>query len=759
MLKRISYLSTRYPRRVLGFWVFLLVLSLPLVSRVGSVLTTETGWAPDSQAKLTRDIVQAEFAAQTNYQLIIAAEAATSEISAATLSADLENLADDLRALPEVSSVETSASQELIPNFETGGSSLALLELSVTGRDAVDAATTRVKAALPQSGSSRYFLTGGPAVEQEIQAISKRDAFRAEVVGLSISLVVLTFVFGAVVAAALPLLVAVTSIAFSLAALYLAGLFAPVASFGITVVSLLGLATGIDYALLMVNRFREELGEEPPKGKRRKAHEKELEATIKAVERTVLGAGKAVSVSGLTTLIALSALLIPPLDFIRSMGLACLIVMFFSVMVSVTALPALLTLLGRRVNWLRVTGQEPGTRTRAFWRRRAETVMRRPWLWTLLGIAALSIMTLPALRMQTNISGVQGLTERTSAKRAQGVLESLNLDSLQASVDVLVDLGERGFYYPSSVRSLSSLTRDTQDLDNVAQLLSPLTAGSVPGLLLYQYYATRESALDSPLAELAQATVSEDGRYALLRVFPEADADPAAIATLIQTLETLSGELELSTIIGGLHVSDYEWTRALYGSFPYAVALVYLSTFILLGLAFRSVLIPLKSILLNTLGVGAAFGVITAVFQMGWLAPLFGLTQGLGFVETSIPIFIFAIVFGLSMDYEVFLVSRIYEGHQQGMSDREAVSHALSVTGSIISSAALLMIIVFAAFIPSNVVLIKTLALGLTVAVFLDATLIRSALVPAVMTLAGRWNWWLPEPFAKLAKRVNLSHD
>lgn len=725
----------------------MLVLSLPLASRVGNVLTTESGWAPDSQAELSRDLIESEFATQTNYELIVAAQARAEDSSAADLREDFESLANDLQTLDEVSSIETAQSQSLIPEFETGGASLALIELSVTERDEVDAATTRIKNALPQNGLSEYFLTGGPAIEQEIQAVSKRDAFRAEVVGLSISLVVLTFVFGAVVAAALPLLVAVTSIVFSLAALYLAGLFAPIASFGITVVSLLGLATGIDYALLMVNRFREELGAD------------DASSVQAAAQRTVLSAGKAISVSGLTTLIALSALLIPPLAFIRSMGLACLIVMFFSVMVSVTALPALLTLLGKRVNWLRVTNKEPGTRTRSFWRARAEAVMRRPWLWTILGIGTLVLMSLPALRMQTNIAGVQGLTERTSAKRAQSVLESLNLDSLQASIDVLVDLGEDGFFYPSSVRAVSALTREAQNLPDVAQLLSPLTADSVPRLLLFQYYATREGALESPLNELVQTTVSEDGRYALLRVFPKSDLSPAAIAALIENLRSLSEDSDLSAIIGGRHVSDFEWARALYNSFPYAVALVYLSTFILLGLAFRSILIPLKSIFLNTLGVGAAFGVITAVFQMGWFAPLFGLSQGLGFVETSIPIFIFAIVFGLSMDYEVFLVSRIYEAHNEGLSDHEAVSHALSVTGSIISSAALLMIIVFAAFIPSNVVLIKTLALGLTVAVFLDATLVRSALVPAVMTLAGRWNWWLPAPLARLAKRVNLSHD
>ena len=745
VLKRLANISTHYPRRVLGFWVLLLCLSLPLTLRVESVLTTDSGWAPNSQAKLTRDLIESEFARQTNFDLAVAAEAVDGEADPAVLEQELGTLAETLRGLPQVESVETASSQDLIPAFERGGSSLALIELSSDTRNDEFAATDAVAALLTENDNLRYFLTGGPAIEQEIQAISSRDAFRAELIGLSISLVVLTFVFGAVVAAALPLIVAVVAIILSLAALYLAGQFVPVASFGVTVVSLLGLATGIDYALLMVNRFREELKE----GSAREA-----------AARTVETAGKAVSVSGLTTVTALAALLIPPLDFIRSMGLSCLIIMFFSVSTSVTALPALLTLLGERVNWLKVTRKTPGTRSREFWRSRAELVMRRPWLWTVLGVAALTLLSLPALRMQTDIAGIRGLTEQTSARQAQNILERLNLSSLQASVDVLVDFGERGFYHPSSVRSLAKLNREAAGLGTVDTLLSPLTASGVPNLLLYQYYAAPEVALSSEVAPLARATVSEGaGRYALLRIFPDADARPAALANLIENVRGAAEGLELSATVGGLHVSDYEWARSLYGSFPYAVALVYLSSFILLGLAFRSVVIPIKSIVLNSLGVGAAFGVITLVFQMGWFAPLFGLSEGLGFVETSIPIFIFAIVFGLSMDYEVFLVSRIYEAHQQGMTDEEAVAYSLGATGNVISSAALIMVIVFAAFIPSNVVLIKTLSLGLTIAIALDATLVRAALVPAVMTLAGKWNWWLPGPIARFAKRVNLGHD
>ena len=187
--------------------------------------------------------------------------------------------------------------------------------------------------------------------------------------------------------------------------------------------------------------------------------------------------------------------------------------------------------------------------------------------------------------------------------------------------------------------------------------------------------------------------------------------------------------------------------------------MVYLATLVLLGLAFRSLLIPIKSVILNSLTVSAAFGVITLIFQYGLGISLLGLPGALGYVDSSTPIFIFAFVFGLSMDYEVFLVARVFEAHERGLSDKDAVAEAMAATGGVISSAGLIMIVVFSVFISSQIVIIKTLALGLAVAIFLDVTLVRLALVPAVMSLAGSWNWWLPRPLKRLAERVNIQHS
>ncbi|HNQ99718.1 MAG TPA: MMPL family transporter, partial [Trueperaceae bacterium] len=489
-------------------------------------------------------------------------------------------------------------------------------------------------------------------------------------------------------------------------------------------------AAGIDYALLIVNRFREEL--------------RSTFDTRKAAARTAETAGKAVAFSGLTVIVGLMALLVPPVAFIRSIGVGAMVVLCVSVLVAITAVPATLALLGHRVNWLRVTKREPGLRSRAFWRAQATRIMRRPRFWFVTGVLVLVGLALPSLRMQVADPGARGLTSSTDARRTLDALEGLGLEGLLNPFDVVVDFGEEGFYRPANVRKVSLLTQRARELAHVAGVSSPMALESIPKLFLYQYYATREVALASEIAPLARATVSRDGRYALIKLVPVGALTPAQGAEVHGALEVALLELGLRGSIGGVYVQGTEWTRALYAYFPLALALVAITTALLLGMAFKSLLIPIKAVLLNALTVCAAFGVMTLVHQDGIIHRLFGLGEVLGYIDTSAPLFIFAIVFGLSMDYEVFMVARIHEAHERGMTDHDAVATAISTTGGVITSAAAVMVTVFALLTFSHVELIRTLGLGLSVAVILDATLVRLALVPSVMALAGGWNWWLP---------------
>ncbi len=747
MLRRIARITARYPRWVLGGWLLVVAVALPFAARVGDVLTAQPGVVPHSIAQQVRAVLLHRFTLPNDYNVVLVAHGVGGEhVGQAAFDRAFTHVVDAIKRVPGVTSVRDHNSVTSLDLVAPDRSyTVALISMVAPDLGRAKAITDQIRAVLARQSGLRFTMAGGPATAQELEHVSERDARRAEMFGLPISLFILLVAFGAAVASALPLLVALASITISLAALFAIGQVVEFAVFTQTVVTMLGLATGIDYALLMVNRFREEL-----------RHTFDPRA---AAERTALTAGKAVAFSGLTVVVALCGLLVPPLSFIRSIGVGTIIVLLISVSVSVTALPATLALLGHRVNGLKVTRREPGLRSRAFWRARANEIMRRPAAWALAGVAILVAAGLPALRMQVADPGPLGLSRSTEANRTVRSLQHLGLEGLLNSFDVLVDFGSRGFYHPDNVRKISELGRSLVALPRVETITSPMALSSVPRLFLYQYYASPAIALKSEVAPLARATIGKDGRYTLVRVFPKGILTPAEGSSLLNAIRDRAKALGLNVRVGGGYIQEAEWATALYRSFPWAILVVYLATVVLLGLAFRSLLIPLKAILLNTLTVAAAYGVITLVFQDGVLGALFGGGPPLGYIDTSAPLFIFAIVFGLSMDYEVFLVTRIRELHERGADDREAVATALSATGGVITSAAAVMITVFALFLFSHVVLIRTLGLGLSTAVLLDSTLVRMALVPAVMTMAGRWNWWMPAPLARLAERSGLDPE
>jgi RND superfamily putative drug exporter len=757
-LRTLARLVADYPRWVLLAWLVVFVVSLPFAARLPEVLVGQPEVPEGGVASSVTETLATEFAVAAVDTLVAVVRpvgtqrpggagnpvaggrtAPTFEVADPEYGAAVTRLADDLRALPGVVDVRDHSSAPGLDLLnEADGYSMLLIGLEPTQLSQAKGKVAAVRSSLEQASGLTFALSGGAATVVELESVSQRDARRAEVYGLPIALVILVVAFGAIVAAGLPLLCAVTTISVSAAALFWLGQLVPFAVFTGTIVTMLGLATGIDYALLIVSRFREELRADPD--------------ARAAAARTTLGAGRAVAFSGLTVMLALAALLIPPVAFIRSIGIGTMVVLLVSVLVAITAVPATLALLGHRVNWLRVTRREPGLRSRAFWFTKAVQIMKRSVLWTVVGTAVLAVLAVPALRMQVADPGARGLTQASEARQVVDALAGLGLDGLLSPFDVVIDFGEQGFYHPSNVRAVSLLSRDVGAVDAVQTITSPLSLDSVPRLFLYQYYASRELALASEIAPLARATVSEDGRYVLVRVVPDGALTPADGGAIHAALTASLSDLGLSGRIGGGYVRGAEWTEVLYRSFPLALAVVGLATMVLLGLAFRSVLIPLKAVALNVLTVGAAFGVLTLVMQDGWVSRLLGTGPVLGYIDTSAPLFIFAIVFGLSMDYEVFLVARIREAHVAGLSDHDAVASALAATGGVITSAAAVMVTVFALFLFSHVELIRMLGLGLTVAVILDATLVRLALVPALMTLAGRWNWWLPGPLRRLAR-------
>jgi len=730
---------TSKPRWILAFWIVVFVASLPLASRVGEVLIAQPGLPLASDATTVARLIDEQFGAVGSDSVLILVRPQHDGEAGAEAS---EAFLADATGIAGVTEVHSLADR--LPSLRSRSAFLGKVEFASSDPAAIKQAVADLRVLAEKYGEVQVALAGGHATGLELERVSKRDARRAELFGLPLALVILAVGFGALVASLVPLVVAVASVTVSLAAVWLIGQVFPFAVFTHSIVTMLGLATGIDYALLMVNRFREEL--------RRGRSARDAAAVTSAT------AGRAVLFSGLTVMIALTALLVPPLPYIRTVGVGAMVVLAVSVIVSSSALPALLALLGPRVDMLKLTRRQPGLRTQRFWRRRAEAVMRRPWSWTILGSAVMLAVALPALGMRVADPGALGLARGSEARVVVAELDDAGLGGLLASVTVLIDSGEDGFFGPSTPRRASALARQLAGLENVGAVFSPFSVSGVPNLLLLQYYVDESLARGAEVAEVAVATVGSGGRYVRLQVVPSRDLAPAAAAELERRIQEAAVAAGFGARMGGSAAFEAEWSQVLYGAFPLALAIVVVATFALLGLAFRSVLIPLKSIVLNVLTVAAAYGVITAVFQDGFGASLFGLDGGLGYVDSNVPLFVFAIVFGLSMDYEVFLVARIYENHRAGLSDELAVANALAATGSVITSAAAVMLAVFGVFFFSEVVLIKTLGVGLFVAVLFDASLVRVAMVPAVMRLAGGANWWMPAWLRRLADRIDISH-
>ncbi|HET8985752.1 MAG TPA: MMPL family transporter, partial [Trueperaceae bacterium] len=586
------------------------VASLPFAARLPEVLVGQPEVPEGGVASSVADTLATEFAVAAvdtllavvrpveGGQAVAAGRAAPRfAVGDAEYDAAVARLAEELRRLPGVVDVRDHSNAPGLDLLnEADGYSVLLIGLEPTPLSESRGRVEAVRSTLERAPGLTFALSGGPATVAELESVSQRDARRAEVYGLPIALAILVVAFGAIVAAGLPLLCAVTTISVSAAALFWLGQLVPFAVFTGTIVTMLGLATGIDYALLIVSRFREELRTDSD--------------ARAAAARTTLGAGQAVAFSGLTVMVALAALLIPPVAFIRSIGIGTMVVLLVSVLVAITAVPATLALLGHRVNWLRVTRREPGLRSRAFWFTRAVQIMKRPILWTVVGTAVLVLLAVPALRMQVADPGARGLTQASEAHQVVDALAGLGLDGLLSPFDAVIDFGEQGFYHPANVRAVSLLARDVAEVDAVQTITSPLSLDAVPRLFLYQYYASRELAMASEIAPLARATISEDGRYVLVRVVPDGALTPADGGAIHAALTASLADLGLKGQIGGGYVRGTEWTEVLYRSFPLALCVVALATIVLLGLAFRSVLIPLKAVALNVLTVGAAFGVL-----------------------------------------------------------------------------------------------------------------------------------------------------
>ncbi len=601
--------------------------------------------------------------------------------------------------------------------------------------EAVREQVRQVLAAVPDGGRYRAHLTGRAPLDLDVRGASARDTREGEQMLLPITLLVLVLAFGALVAAALPLVIGFLAIAISLAIVGLLTRVTPMSVFVLNMTTMIGLGVGIDYSLLVVTRFREELS----RGRRRR----------EAAVNTILTAGGAVVTSGLTVVVGFAALLFTPLIETRSVGIGGLVVVAVAVLLSTTLLPALLALLGRTIDRPRSLARWLAWYHRPqVWERWARSLSRHPWRAIALGGLAIALLTAPVFWIQIGLPSRNWWPKDTEAGRGLETLQRMGVVGVIQPIRLIVQASEgRRVTETAALRGLRTLSDSLRADPRVREVRSLVDVRPGTPLLGYSVLYSDLEAARSELGEFLDAYLSSDRRATLMDVII---ADTTSLTSAMDVVRHARGLRErglrstrgLEILVGGYAASSLDFQTDLLRRFPLMVGLILAATGVMLAIAFRSILVPIKAIIMNALSVSATFGLIVLVFQYGFGARVFGLDGPVSAIFVAVPVLVFAVVFGLSMDYEVFLLSRMKEVFDRTGRNDEAVLEGLSATASVITSAALIMILVFGVFAFARVLVMQFLGFGLAVAVLLDATIIRMVLVPAFMHLMGEWNWW-----------------
>ena len=598
-----------------------------------------------------------------------------------------------------------------------GDKALVLVRLAGDEQQS-DAVSTRLQTTYDGTVGDLDVQIGGPGVG--LGETIGADLARAESIAIPITLVLLLVVFGGAVAAVLPLAADAMAILGTFLALYLVTLATDVSIFSINLATALGLGLAIDYSLLVVSRFREELGRGVD--------------TQTAVARTVQTAGRTVVFSAVTVAVSLSALLIFPLYFLRSFAYAGIAVVAIAAAAAVLTLPALLAVLGARVNRFSVgRKRRDGASDSGFWHSLSNTVMRRPILTGLPVVVLLVFLATPFLGVSFSLPDDRDLPTDSTA-RIVG-------DSLRTEFD------------DSSARSFPVVLAEATP-EQTTELASRISALPEVNQVDTSTGTFADGAQVAEAGPQAQRFADGDGSY--LDVVSDAEPVSPAGEQLVAELRAL--DTSVPTLVAGPAAELVDSKAAIFGLVPLALGIVAVATFVLLFLMTGSVLIPIKAIILNVLSLGATFGAMVWVFQDGNGADLLDFTPT-GTLNTTIPILMFCIAFGLSMDYEVFLLSRIKEEHDRTGDTTAAVAIGLQKAGRIMTAAAGVLAVTFIAFATSQVTFIKLLGLGMTIAILMDATLVRGVLVPAFMRLAGEANWWAPPFLRRLHQRYGISES
>ena len=702
---------------VLAAWLLVLLAALPFAAKQTDHLTSGGFEVPGSQSQVVSENVTRFEGAQRDQLAVVLARREAGD--AAAVRAEVDRVG---RIADELPNVDLSPQAAARAKRDAASASITVVPLEVTGdRDRVAdmAVDFRDELGTAARGGVEPHLVGQQALWAGMQDLTKEDLESAERIGFPVVLLILLAVFGSLAAAALPLALGFASVMITGASVYFLSQATPMSVFVTNIASMIGIGVAVDYSLFVLARYREEI---------RRGAER-----VEARRLALRTSGLAVTFSGITVMLSLAGLYLVDSTTIRSMAMGAIIVVAISILAAVTLLAVLMNVLGKRayargrlgvifgllVRMARTRRRRPGStlperRRRGFWESWTAAVTRRPWVSALLTAAVLLALAVPALSLDFG----------------NGALRQFPKDD-RTRVGAELAAQKTGAGATGPVQAIADLRRGRVGDDANRSALASYAEGLRS---------------DPEVARVARPQPSRDGRSALITLVPRHDPESPQAEALIDRMRADPGALRgvAEVQVGGATAFNQDFVDLVSGSMWKILLFVLVFSYLVLFLLLRSVLLPLKAVLMNLLSVAAAYGVLVMVFQYGWFDGLLGF-ESLGYVNAMTPPFLLAIVFGLSMDYEVFLLSRIRERYDVTGDTQRSVAEGLRASAGTISSAALIMVAVFGVFAGTGTPSIKEIGVGMSVAIALDATLVRLILVPATMEIMGRWNWWLPK--------------
>jgi len=728
-----------HPLSVIAVWAITIAIGAWGAHELPSVAVGGTGGIEGSPSKAVSVLLRSDFTNPYINPLIVAVSAPQLDIRATPYQEWVRQTGKILSALPAVSKVASYLdTQDPGMRGADGHSTLLLVGLTATDNEAQQRAVVVVRAAVDSRRAALQRLdpgasvgvTGDPAGDFDVNMLSAAGGDHAEKRALPLTLVILAVAFGTLVAACLPFLMGLATTTVALGAAFLLAETFTVSNLLSNVVTMVGLAIGIDYSLLMVTHYR---------------HHSPQMTVAQTVAGTVSEAGRTISWSGIVVMAGFLGLLFSPILETRCAGIGGALVVCISVLAALTLLPALLVLLSPYLDrWPVVPRRLRRANTTALWHRLGEFIVRHPLPTLLLSAGAVITLALPVLHARMGVTNERWfLPKSTEARIGSDILATMRSANAGETIQVIISSADgKPILAADHIKNLVDYAERLQHDPRIDSIASPFTLRKGLDLAAYeQLYADPERVLrDNP--SIAELFLSRDRHRVLYEITPAPDLTLAAIEGLTRNIAAITPTGPLTLLVGGSPAYNNDFNDYMFRSLPRIVGFVIGATLVLLFSAFRSYLLPVKAVITNLFAVAAGIGAVVAVFQWGWLNGLVGLERPFASIPLEVPIMVFCLSFGLSMDYELFLLFQIQREYRlDGNNDRATVA-GLTAVAPVITGAGLIMAVVFGAFIGAELPVLKMMGVGLCVSVLIDATVIRALVVPAVMALAGRLNWY-----------------